>query len=131
MPPLSYTYRVEQVSHGGHGRPKFVVLREQLQYLLERDFSVPDVAQHLGLSLRTTERRLHEFGITSGQFFTTIDNETLDRTVKMMVNKIDRPNTTPTVRGICTFAVYFRFFDLFVASLLFMKGTSYCVLRRK
>ena len=75
--------------------------------MLERDFSVPDVAQHLGLSLRTTERRLHEFGITSGQFFTTIDNETLDCTVKMMVNKIDRPNTTPTVRGICTFAVYF------------------------
>ena len=25
----------------------------------------------------------------------------------MMANKIDRPNTTPTVRGICTFAVYF------------------------
>ena len=25
----------------------------------------------------------------------------------MMVNKIDRPNTTPTVCGICTFAVYF------------------------
>ena len=29
-----------------------------------------------------------------------------------MVNKIDRPNTTPTytVRGICTFAVYFSVF---------------------
>ena len=25
----------------------------------------------------------------------------------MMLNKIDRPNTTPKVRGICTFAVYF------------------------
>ena len=25
----------------------------------------------------------------------------------MKVNKIDRPNTSPTVRGICTFAVYF------------------------
>ena len=23
------------------------------------------------------------------------------------VNKIDRPNTTPTVRAMCTFAVYF------------------------
>ena len=47
------------------------------------------------------------------------------------VNKIDRPNTTPTVRAICTFAVYFRSFHLFVASLLFMKGISYCVIRRK
>ena len=38
------------------------------------------------------------------------------------VNKIDRPNATPTARAICTF---------FVASLLFMKGISYCVIRRK
>ena len=30
-----------------------------------------------------------------------------------MVNKIDRPNTTPTVRGICTFAVYFSVFRPF------------------
>ena len=26
------------------------------------------------------------------------------------MNKKDRPNTTPTVRGICTFAVYFSVF---------------------
>ena len=48
------------------------------------------------------------------------------------VNKIDRPNTTPTVRAICTFAVYFfGLSTFFVASLLFMKGISYCVIRRK
>ena len=28
----------------------------------------------------------------------------------LMVNKIDRPNMTPTVRGICKFAVYFSVF---------------------
>ena len=40
----------------------------------------------------------------------------------MMVNKIDRPNTTPTVSGICTFAVYFvlsRFFKLFTTRVSF------------
>ena len=41
----------------------------------------------------------------------------------MMVNKIDRPNTTPTVRGICRCLPFsFRSSDLSVASLLFMKG---------
>ena len=41
--------------------------------------------------------------------------------------KIDRPNTTPTVCGICTIAVYFSVFrPRFFASLLFMKGISYC-----
>ena len=54
------------------------------------------------------------------------------------VNKKDRPNTTPTVRAICTFAVYFSVFRPFFSllsllffSLLFMKGISYCVIRRK
>ena len=33
----------------------------------------------------------------------------------MMVNKIDRPNTTPTVRGIiCTFVTPFIFFAVMV-----------------
>ena len=30
------------------------------------------------------------------------------------VNKIDRPNMTPTVRAICTFAIYFLVFRSFV-----------------
>ena len=47
------------------------------------------------------------------------------------VNKIDMPNTTPTVRAISTFAVYFRSFDLFVTYILVMKGISYCDVRRK
>ena len=46
------------------------------------------------------------------------------------VNKIDRPNMTPKVRAICTFAVYFSDFWPF-CRFLFMKGISYCVIRRK
>ena len=51
----------------------------------------------------------------------------------LMVNKIDRPNTTPTVRGICKFAVYFSVFLSAFLSLhsLFMKGISYYFIRRK
>ena len=33
----------------------------------------------------------------------------------VVVNKIDRPNTTPTVRGICRFAVYFLVFTTFLS----------------
>ena len=40
----------------------------------------------------------------------------------MMVNKIDRPNTTPTVRGICTFAVYFSVFRPFCRFTLVYEG---------
>ena len=36
----------------------------------------------LGLSVRTTERRLQEFNISSRQFVTTIDDQTVDRTIE-------------------------------------------------
>ena len=42
------------------------------------------------------------------------------------VNKIDRPNTTPTVRAICTFAVYFSVFQLFL-SLLSCLRRAFCI----
>ena len=48
------------------------------------------------------------------------------------VTKKDRPNTTPTVRTFVHLPYIFRSFDLFFfSSLLFMKGISYCVIRRK
>ena len=63
-----------------------------------------------------------ENGITSGNL-----GRQLHLHESMKVNKIDRPNMTPAVRGICTIAVYFLVFrPRFVASLLFMKGISYC-----
>ena len=38
------------------------------------------------------------------------------------VNKTDRPNTTPTVRAICTFAVYFSVFRPFCRFTLVYEG---------
>ena len=38
------------------------------------------------------------------------------------VNKKDRPNTTPTVRAICTFAVYFSVFRPFFRFTLVYEG---------
>ena len=51
----------------------------------------------------------------------------------LMVNKIDRPKPTPTVCGICKFAVYFLVFlsAFLLLHSLFMKGISYCFIRRK
>ena len=39
-------------------------------------------AHKLRLSVRTTERRLQEFNISSRQFFTIIDDQTLDRAIE-------------------------------------------------
>lgn len=55
---------LEQNRAGSVGRPKFVITREQLVYMLEYDISVPDIAHALGVSKSTIKRRLREYGIS-------------------------------------------------------------------
>ena len=75
------SFHVEQLVTGERGRPN--ITREQLQFLLERAFSVPDIARIIGVySVSTIERRLHEFHIAARSFYFDIDDETLDRTIR-------------------------------------------------
>ena len=76
------SFHVEQLVTGERGRPKLNITREQLQFLLERAFSVPDIARIIGVSVSTIERRLHEFHIPARLFYSDIDDETLDRTIR-------------------------------------------------
>ena len=46
------------------GRPSFDVKEEQLSFLVENDFKVPEISTMLGVSTRTVERRLSSFGIS-------------------------------------------------------------------
>ena len=48
-----------------------------------------------------------------------------------MANKIDGQTRLLRFVALVHLPFSFRSFDLFVASLLFMKGISYCVIRRK
>ena len=45
------------------GRPSFDIKEEQLSFLVENDFKVPEISAMLGVSTRTVERRLSSFGI--------------------------------------------------------------------
>ena len=55
---------LERTSTRSVGRPKFVITREQLIYMLEYDISVPNIAHALGVSQSTVKRRLKEYGIS-------------------------------------------------------------------
>lgn len=46
------------------GRPSFDIKEEQLSFLVENDFKVPEIGAMLGVSTRTVERRLSSFGIS-------------------------------------------------------------------
>ncbi|XP_044166121.1 uncharacterized protein LOC122950080 [Acropora millepora] len=67
---------------GGPGRPRMLISREQLEYLVENDISIPDIAQALGVSVSTVKRRLREFGISSTERKTPISDTDLDAAVR-------------------------------------------------
>ena len=57
------------------GRPSFDVKEEQLSFLVENDFKVPEISLMLGVSTRTVERRLSSFGISiSGKLEDFVDH---------------------------------------------------------
>lgn len=76
--------------NGGRGRPSFDISYEQLQYLLNYDLSVPDIAAALGVSKSTIFRRLRRFGLSVKERWTAISEERLDRTIREI--QVDFPN---------------------------------------
>ena len=61
---------------GSVGRPRFQISKEQLQYLLEANFTVPQMAQMIGVSVRTVHRRMDEYGLSvQGQYADITDSE--------------------------------------------------------
>ena len=64
------------------GGPRMEISREQLEYLVENDISIPDIAQVLGVSVSTVKSRLREFGISSTERKTPISDTDLDVAVR-------------------------------------------------
>lgn len=67
---------------GSVGRPRIDIRREQLEYLIENDISLPVIAQVLGVGVSTVKRRLREYGISITERRTTISDIDLDAAVQ-------------------------------------------------
>ena len=76
---------------GTCGRPRYLVPQEQLEFLVERCFNVPQMSALLGVSSRTIERRLSEFGIRLRQTYSCLSDVELDLVVQNILS--DFPNT--------------------------------------
>ena len=55
-----YAYRPQVEMSGTAGRPRFFVPRDHLEYLVENRFTVPQIAEMIGVSPRTVHRRMAE-----------------------------------------------------------------------
>lgn len=76
---------------GQCGRPRYSILRDQLEFLVDRRFSVIDIATLLGVSVRTIERCLFEFGLSVRSTYSCIDNGELDQMIHNILTEF--PNT--------------------------------------
>ena len=68
-------------STGSVGRPSLNISREQVEYLMECNFTVKEMSDILGVSKRTVERRMNQYELTNMNRFTAINDERLDAIV--------------------------------------------------
>ena len=60
------------------GRPRFDIPREQLEYLIEHQFTVPQMSGMLGISIRTVRRRMSEFNLSIRRQYAQLTDSELD-----------------------------------------------------
>ena len=64
------------------GRPSFNISKEQIEYLMDCNFSVTEISDILNVSKRTVERRMSAYNLIGINRFTGITDEQLDNAVK-------------------------------------------------
>lgn len=69
------------------GRPRFHIPRQQLQYLIEHQFTVPQMAGMLGVSTRTVEKRMSEFGLSIRQQYASLTDGELEGIVREILQQ--------------------------------------------
>ena len=85
---LSFSAHVaERLFTGQRGRPKYILPQEQLEFLVERRFSVPQISKLLRVSPRTVERRLSEHRLSIREMYTDMNDSDLDGLVRCILRE--------------------------------------------
>lgn len=73
--------QAQLVRTGTIGPPSFDIPQHQLQYLIENRFSVPQIAQLMGVSVSTIRRRMSDYDLSIRATYYPISDEELDQLV--------------------------------------------------
>ena len=85
---LSFSAHIaERLFTGQRGRPKYSLPQEQLEFSVERRFSVPQISKLLGVSPRTVERRLSEHGLSIRQTYADMNDGDLDSLLRIILRE--------------------------------------------
>ena len=80
-------YQTSIVHDGGPGRPRFDIPRTQLAWLLEKRFTVPQIADILGVSVRTVRRRMSVYDLSVRELYSQLTDQQLDEIVMEVQNQ--------------------------------------------
>ena len=80
-------FQTDVVHSGTAGRPYFDISQEQLNYFLNYQFSVPDIARALGVSKSTIFRRMNKYGLAARNDSPLISDEELDSKVQEILTQ--------------------------------------------
>lgn len=75
-------FRAQTLCTGERGRPALIITHDQLEFLLELKFSVPDMARLLCVSKSTVKRRLRKFSLSVRQTYCVISDEDLRKHIE-------------------------------------------------
>ena len=75
------------VPSDGPGRPTLFVSEEQLTFLVESNFTVPQIASILGVSVRTIRRRMTDYGLSIRMQYALLSEQELDSIVSEIQNQ--------------------------------------------
>ena len=82
---------VEAVFTGDRGRPTYNIPYEQVNFLVERRFTIAQIANLLGVSESTVQRRLRRFDLSVRGTYSTLTDQELDSMVQEILTA--QPNT--------------------------------------
>lgn len=69
------------INTGSVGRPCYDIPEDSLEYFIENNFKVSDIAQFFHVSISTIKRRLREYGLSISQTYSAMSDEELESLV--------------------------------------------------
>lgn len=83
----THGFRPARIRTGDRGRPHWDISPEQLEYLLEFNFTVKEIARLFCVSYRTIRRRMSEYGLSVRMYYTEITDEELRQVVSDFIRE--------------------------------------------
>ena len=72
---------------GYEGQPPFDISEDEVCFLLDLHFSLPGIAELLGVSVSTIRRRMNAFGLSVAQTYAQLSDTALDSLVRTIAHQ--------------------------------------------